>query len=91
MKANNYSEITTDQWDAIKEAAIRCNATPNDMAGFFLAGDEWDAEDALALANLLEECWLEAKAPEDRAEELAAWRREQDAQARDINQRNRNL
>ena len=60
MTATSYNAITEEQWEAIREAAIHSNATPNEMAGFFLAGGDWDAEDGLALADLLTECWMEA-------------------------------
>jgi hypothetical protein len=60
MKATCYSEITGLQTMAIRCAAERVGATENEMAGFFLAGDEWETETGIGLEELLVEAWQES-------------------------------
>ena len=55
--ANSYAEITGLQRDSIRAAAERVGTDENTMAGFFLAGGEWDARPGLELEELLVECW----------------------------------
>ena len=57
--AKSYSEITGLQRAAIRAAAEKVGATENEMAGFFLAGGEWDCQAGLQLELLLIECWKE--------------------------------
>lgn len=59
QQAHDYNSITGLQRWSIKAAAERVGAKENDMAGFFLAGGEWDCKGGAELEERLVEAWKE--------------------------------
>lgn len=62
MRADSYSEICEVAAVAIKAAAEKIGAKPNDVAGYYVAGGEWDATTAEELTDEIVRCWMEQAA-----------------------------
>jgi hypothetical protein len=59
FQAKSYAEITEVAERAIQAAAEQVGAKVNDVRGFYLAGDRWDADTAEELTDLIVQCWEE--------------------------------
>jgi hypothetical protein len=59
MRASSYAEISAEAERGIELAAAELGAKVAEVRGYFLAGDDWDAETGEDLADLIVQCWQE--------------------------------